>query len=328
LFLKSLDLFDPDLRQSERKPLISIVIPLYNKEKEVLRAINSVLSQTVKDFEVIVVNDGSTDKGPGIVRSISDPRIRVIDQDNAGVSAARNRGIEAANTDLITFLDADDEWEPEFLETILWLEREFPDCSVFATSYFFVNRDGIKSPAVVRGLPKDFQKGILKDYFIIAAKSDPPLWTSAIAVKKSAILDVGGFPEGIVSGEDLLTWARLASKFDIAYYVEPKAFFWKSDSFSIRPSRRPNIPDLVGKELSLLFKTGNFQKVKGLKKYLALWHRMRAIFFIQIHERLNSLREIRLSFGYSPSLKLCLLFFIALLPLNFSKEILSILRRR
>jgi glycosyltransferase involved in cell wall biosynthesis len=305
-----------------------VVIPLFNKEKEVLRAVNSVLKQTISNFEVIVVNDGSSDKGPDIVSAIRDPRIRVIDQANLGVSAARNRGIAEAKAELIAFLDADDEWIHDFLGTIMESKREFPGCSIFATSYFLVNQYGIKRPAVIRGLPKGFKKGILENYFKIAAKSDPPLWTSAVAVKKSTISSVGGFPVGIVSGEDLFTWARLASKFDIAYYFEPKAFFWKSDSFFIRPSRRPNIPDFVGHGLSLLINEGRSQKTRGLKQYLALWHRMRAIFFMQLNEQIHSIKEIWLAFKYSPSLKLCLLFLIALLPLNFSRKILSIVKRR
>ena len=86
--------------QTFNHPTVSIVIPLYNKEHEVVRAINSVLSQTFTNFEVIIVNDGSTDKGPVIVRSIGDPRVRIIDQQNAGVSGARNRGIAEVRAEL------------------------------------------------------------------------------------------------------------------------------------------------------------------------------------------------------------------------------------
>ena len=315
------------MKQAFKQPAVSVVMPLYNKEHEVIRAIKSVLSQTFTDFELVVVNDGSTDNGPDIVKAIEDPRIKVIDQDNSGVSAARNRGIAEAHSELIAFLDADDEWSPDYLESIFELTKHFPQCSVLGTSYFFVNENGIKRPALIRGLPEGFQKGVLKDYFGIAAKSDPPLCASAVVVNKTAISDVKGFPVGIVSGEDLLTWARLASKFDIAYSVEPKAFFWKSDSFSIRPSRRPNIPDLVGYELSLLLKEGKAEQFNNIKKYIALWHRMRANFFMQLGERMYSLNEITKAFRYSPSLKLCVLFFIALLPFNFSRQFIRFVKK-
>jgi len=287
------------LKQHNSTPIISIVIPLFNKEREVQRAIQSVLNQSISDFEVIVVNDGSTDKGPEIVRDINDLRISVINQANAGVSAARNTGIKEARADLIAFLDADDEWEPDFLETILGLEREFPDCSVFATSYFLVNQDGVRRPAVIRGLPKDFQKGVLKDYFIIAAKSDPPLWTSATAVKKTAISSVGGFPVGIMSGEDLLTWARLAVKYDIAYSVEPKAFFWKPLHLSDRPGRVPDEADIVGKELKELLTICKAENCESLRDYIALWHKMRASIYLRLGKRLSALNEIKNAIYFS-----------------------------
>ena len=87
--------------------MISVVIPLYNKEKQIRKTLQSVLTQTFQDFEIVVVNDGSTDNSAIEVEKVKDPRIRLIHQQNAGVSAARNKGIEEARYELIAFLDAD-----------------------------------------------------------------------------------------------------------------------------------------------------------------------------------------------------------------------------
>ena len=84
-------------------PAVSIVMPLFNKEKEVSRAIRSVLSQSVQNFELIVVNDGSTDNSPSVVKEFVDPRISIIYQKNGGVSSARNRGVQEAKSELIAF---------------------------------------------------------------------------------------------------------------------------------------------------------------------------------------------------------------------------------
>lgn len=104
----------------KNKILISVVIPLYNKEKTIVHTLSTVISQTYKCFEVIVVNDGSSDNSVQLINdNFSDSRIRIISQTNAGVSVARNRGIEEAKGDWIAFLDADDEWLPTYLESVV-----------------------------------------------------------------------------------------------------------------------------------------------------------------------------------------------------------------
>jgi glycosyltransferase involved in cell wall biosynthesis len=311
-------------------PVVSVVMPLYNKEREVSRAIDSVLSQTVREFELIVVNDGSTDRGPDVVKASEDQRIRIFDQINQGVSAARNKGIAEAKTDLIAFLDADDEWKPDFLETIVRLKKNFPACSVFATNYLFSLPDGSNRPTILRGLPRDFHEGILPDYFALASKSDPPLWSSAVAVTKTAINSAGGFPVGITSGEDLLTWARLAINFRIAYCKEPKAYFWKPTHIYSR-KRVPQVPDIVGQELSRMVANHNSRE---LYCYASLWHRMRANIYLQLGDGLNATAENRIALRYNKSdWKLYFLYCVARLPQPLAvklfhqlKRILTILR--
>lgn len=218
--------------------LFTIIIPLYNKRQTVMRALNSVLAQTMQDFEVIVVNDGSTDGGEKLAGSLTDNRIRILHQANHGVSAARNLGIKAARGEFVAFLDADDEWMPGYLTGIRGLLKSFPECAVFATNYEYVYSDGksrlpeLNNVAVALG-----SSNILENYFQIAADSDPPLWTSAVVVRKGALEKVHGFPGGIVAGEDLLTWARLATQGKIAYFNVPLARFHFPADFSDREKR-------------------------------------------------------------------------------------------
>ena len=310
---------------SGEPPAISVVIPLFDKAATIRRALDSVLAQTVAPAEVVVVNDGSTDTGPDVVRAVGDPRIRLIDQRNAGVAAARNRGIAAATSGLIALLDADDEWEPDFLETILELRRAFPGCGAYATSYWF-RSPGARRQAIVRGLPEGFARGVITDYFSVAARSDPPLWSSAVAVTAEAIASVGGFPRGIYAGEDLLTWARLAARHDIAYCASPKAHFWQPLRLSDRPGRVPQQPDAVAAGLSRLEGEGPPDRTRGLAAYVAHWHRMRAVIFVQLGGGRAARAELRRAIGCAPAPSLFLLYLLTGLPGPLAAKALAGLR--
>ena len=111
--------------------MISVIIPLYNKEPIIERSLQSVLSQDYDDFEVVVVNDGSTDRSADIVRSINDPRIRLIEQENGGPSKARNTGVKNAKGEWILFLDADDEMLPGALEFFSKKIQKYTDVDMF-----------------------------------------------------------------------------------------------------------------------------------------------------------------------------------------------------
>ena len=121
------------------KPIFSIVIPLFNKEKEIQQTLESVLKQTFHDFEVIIINDGSTDKSEQIVNSFTDDRILLISTDNKGVSQARNFGINYANGEIIAFIDADDYWFPNHLEELVKLYYRFPNCGSYCSRYKIQN---------------------------------------------------------------------------------------------------------------------------------------------------------------------------------------------
>src|SRR5690554_4101955 len=115
--------------------MFSVIIPLYNKELSITNTVQSVLDQTYQNFEIVIINDGSTDNSIKAVESIKDNRIRLIHQENQGVSAARNRGIQEARYNWIAFLDGDDLWEQSHLQEIILMMLKFPDEKVFVTSF-------------------------------------------------------------------------------------------------------------------------------------------------------------------------------------------------
>ncbi len=260
--------------------MFSVVIPLYNKERTIERAIRSVLTQTAQDFEIVVVNDGSTDGGPRIVSQIPDARIRLIHQANGGVSAARNRGIAAARHEYIAFLDADDEWLPGFLSTCQTLVRKFPGAGVYATRYYVGHPEGTLVPAYIRGLPETFE-GELADYFLVAACSEPPICSSAVCLRKDVLRRIGGFPDGVRLGEDLLTWAKAAWSSSVAYSMVPLSIchITKAEDYRQTPTRIPDAVDRVGRELRALLEV---KDSPSLRAYLALWHKMRASQFLRL----------------------------------------------
>lgn len=305
-------------------PVISIVMPLFNKGNDVARAIASVLYQTVKKFELIIVDDGSTDSAPEVINSIDDLRVRFVRQTHGGVSAARNHGIRLARADLIAFIDADDEWRDDFLETILHLREKYPQCSVFATSYLFgLGCDKFQHPTH-RGLPPPPWEGVIEDYFAVAANSDTPVCSSAVAVRKEAILAVGGFPPGIdTGGEDLLTWARLAVRYPIAYRLEPKAIYWKATTGEKREFRVPDPADRVGKELEKIYHSSDPPVPASFRHYIAMWHKIRLATFYWWGWKEEAVREIDILRRYSSR---NLRFYCLILPRWFPAPFFQLIR--
>ena len=210
--------------------MISVIIPLYNLERYIERAIHSVLRQTVLPGEIIVVNDGSTDHGPQIVENIQSSLIRLINQPNQGVVVARNRGMKEARGEFLAFLDGDDEWMENHLEVILNLIQKYPQCGLYATSFYFVKND-LKTTSVQPRLNYKYlfrgEEGIIEDYYSLISKSiDTPLNTDTIVIRKSILNKVGGFPLGVKTGEDIYYWGKLFAFCDFAYSKGPTAYYY------------------------------------------------------------------------------------------------------
>lgn len=179
--------------------MFSVIVPLYNKEFSIKNTIQSVLNQTCGDFEIIIVNDGSTDGSLQVVKSIDDARVRIIDKPNGGVSSARNRGVEEAKYEWIAFLDGDDIWKENHLEVLRQLINSYPKDKVFCTSY-------IRSDQMI---PTKQSNDILviEDYFLEAHTYF--FWTSVVCLHSSVFKNVGLFLDGYSRGEDLELWQRI-----------------------------------------------------------------------------------------------------------------------
>lgn len=192
--------------------MISIIIPLYNKEKYIINTINNVLNQTFQSFEIVVVDDGSTDDGVSKIKQIGDPRVRLISKINGGVSSARNRGVEEAKFDYIAFLDADDEWEINHLENILALIEKYKNVAdVFSSNFYAKYSDNKKKINRI-----DIKTGIIENYFQTVLEK-PIIHSSSVVITKTAFYEAGQFNTILSRGEDIDLWIRLAKKYIVAY---------------------------------------------------------------------------------------------------------------
>lgn len=247
---------------------ISVVVPLYNKADYIGRALESVFSQTVQNFEVVVIDDGSTDNGAEIVKNLRDTRIRLLQQSNAGVSAARNRGIEEGKADLIAFIDADDEWKPTFLETILRLREKYGNAGAYATGYEIkVSSYNIKKLSY-KGIPPYPWEGLIPRYFYTAL-STQPVWSSAVAIPKLIFEKVGGFPVGEHLAEDLYMFGKIAIRYSIAFSSRVEAVYHQ-DATNRACKMYSRERSLFAEYASLAIKDGQVRKdiLADLKEYI------------------------------------------------------------
>lgn len=188
----------------------SVVIPLYNKEKYILRAVESVLSQSFSDFELIVVDDGSSDGSANRLAHLDDIRIRIIRQENSGEGAARNVGISCGKGGWVAFLDADDYWCIDHLFELKKIINLYPASGMVSTSYCEQYGDGFKScSSTLQG------KIYSVNYFNQAAKKIGFINSSTVAIQKYIFDIIGGFGDYKL-GADLELWARVALDYPVA----------------------------------------------------------------------------------------------------------------
>ena len=207
------------------QPNISVVIPLYNKRSHIIECIKSVLSQSYQAMEVIVVDDGSTDKGAELVSQFAaehSASIRLIEQANQGVSVARNQGVAAAKSAYVAFLDADDVWLPFFLEEMVNLYNRYPKVGFYTSKYQCVAsdddyRDANINMDLIAQNGFDPEGMLMTNYFDVASQGDLPFMVSSSMICKRLFNEIGGFPAGEAIGEDQNVFAQIALRGPIAY---------------------------------------------------------------------------------------------------------------
>ena len=204
----------------------SVVIPLYNKAPYVRKALESVIAQTYQNFELMVVDDGSTDGSTLIVdeflNGIENIKHRFIKQENLGVSIARNNGVAHSDGDYIAFLDADDWWDCTYLERMAQFINEYPDAGLYACNYYYHknNKNLIRVSQISTGYIN-----YPKVYYDIFAM---PVWTGATIIPRSVFLDVNGFNPQLWMSEDFDLWIRIALKYKVCFLNELLAYYNQS----------------------------------------------------------------------------------------------------
>ncbi|MGB0896764.1 MAG: glycosyltransferase family 2 protein [Flavobacteriaceae bacterium] len=208
-------------------PKFSVIIPLYNKAQHIYNTLICVCQQSYSDFEIIVVNDGSTDNSLEETNRITDQRLRVFDKKNEGVSQTRNFAMRQAKGDFFAFLDADDVWLPNHLHNLNQLITQYPDCGLYCTNYSFDYGNSYSVAPIFPTLPTDqIWQGIVSDFFK-ASMLYRIAWTSAVAIPRTINSEVGFFNESITlgAGEDTEYWSRIALSKPVAFTKKQTAIY-------------------------------------------------------------------------------------------------------
>ena len=199
----------------------SVILPLYNKAPYVEKTIRSVLCQTYSDFELIVVDDGSSDSSFEVAHNVlgEDLRGKLIHQENAGVSVARNQGVGLSKGDYICFIDGDDWWDSKFLERMSWLIQEYPEAGIYGTNYYYV-KNGRQRVCV-----RTADTGYIDYCKVYAEGKAMPLTSISVALKHQVFDEIGGFKPSLKLGEDFDLWIRIALRYRVAFLNEPLAYY-------------------------------------------------------------------------------------------------------
>ena len=204
----------------------SVIIPLFNKAPYIKKALESVFNQTFRDFELIVLDDGSSDGSMVVAQEVlkgSNVIYQLIHQENAGVSTARNNAVAVSQGDYVCFLDADDWWAPTFLERMDLLITEYPDAGIYGMNYYIISRG---KQRIALHIPST---GYI-NYCDCYRRMQMPLWTGAVSIPRSVFFEMEGFKPFLKLGEDFDLWIRIALNRRVAFLAEPSAYYYQDSN--------------------------------------------------------------------------------------------------
>lgn len=240
---------------------LSVIIPVYNVAPYVRKCVESVLAQDLdpKDYEVILVDDGSTDGSGEICDSLAEGRIggeaerqigniKVLHQKNQGVAAARNAGAKVAKGEYLAFLDSDDWWAPTYLSRMLWLIENYPEAGLYACNYWYVKtgktRIGVTKMYDVLCMmcAREWKAGYVNYPKTYYENVGMPVWTGAAVMPHKVFDEVGGFPVGIRLGEDFLLWSKVVLRYKVAFLNEALAYYNNDIPAKFRATKKLHAP--------------------------------------------------------------------------------------
>ena len=291
-------------------PFFSIVVPVFNKEPHIHRALTSALNQTFEDFELVIVNDASTDNSLEEIRQFNDPRIRLYEREVSGPGgyAARNLGIEKASAQWIAFLDADDQWFPDHLQRYSDLIREFPNAGVLGCGREIIMPGG--SEQIGDYFSEHAGNGshflTLDDYLEAYITGLRPLWTSATCIRKDVLQQVGGFPAGRSRrGGDIDTSLRCVEHTGgMAWSAHVGARYYKdsvnmvtNNTVNTGEAERETVNELLkrhsGRTAILLKNFANNRTMKALKDHIKVKGRIKYSYLTKIYFSVLSFDKIK-----------------------------------
>ena len=244
--------------------MFSIVIPYYNKSAYIVRCIDSILNQTFTDYEVILVDDGSTDNGIDLISKKFGDLIEIFHQDNQGVSAARNHGIQKAKYKYIALLDADDAWHPQYLESVNWVITTEKEVKIVGSHYsrdvsFFENKYTIPSYFKFENY---FKKAIRNTYFT----------SSSSVIEKSFFYENAGFNTNLKKGEDHDLWFRVLLNGGNSVYITNTLVYYSDEDTNQATQKKIDLDHtLVGHINSIYKDVIKANQNKDFNKFISLY---------------------------------------------------------